>query len=937
MDELIFSTIGICLIVLFIQQSRLKSRLNALEIRRFEQRKGEGARAQSLNQPAEPSNTSDIEPDAALDDVPEIETLRVQPTHVMVRAATTAPNIETRAVPSSPSPPRAFVFNTAKVAALSAWLRENWVLAIAAASLAFAGVFMVQYGIEHGMLTPFWRVMASLSFGVMLIVAGEWIRRRHGDDDGTTAFLPSTLSGAGLIVLFAGVLTARVLYDLISPGTALTGLCGVAVLAIVLGWFYGPVLAAVGIIGATTAPFLVRGETDTPWIFYYYFVLVAVTGLAIDTVRRWAWVSALVLIATLAAMALLYLGDAGALHFVLAVLLTSLAALTIPVRKLFPNHGGVAFADLLTQKNSFRAFPEFPTRIAFGVTLASSIAAAWVASEATTTDEVWLAVCALILLLVATLVWMVRSPALYDHALVPGAAFLATLMNEAFRRGPLYQQFHSALEHSDPEVLPPDTAWIIYTLTALGVVVSGLAFWRMRTGLRGGATSQVSWALAASVFAPTTVLILEFLWQPALVLEDMPWALCAITVAAMMTLLAERCAIDADSARLKLRVGLFAVAALTMIALALFLLLTNSALTLALAVMVLLTSLLDRKYNLPVLGWFLQLGVAVISYRLIFDPGLFWAIYRASLLQALLAYGGTIALLAAAWAVLRASVRLKSQVIVESALWTIGAVFVCVLLFQLFDHANFGSHWGIGLLATVWLASAANQAYRLNIPDRPLRWLRIFLCAVFALFAFACLGLQFAFVHPLEYSSETVLGPPVFDSLAVAYLPVAVVFAVTAWKLSEPRSIFRNLLMALSGLYGATYVGLEIRRVWRGRDLSVPGVTDAELYSYTLAMLTAAMLLLMLAFSRRSVTLRKLAMSGVALTIAKVFLIDMSNLSGLTRVFSFMGLGLALVTLAWLNRKMTAQWDRSEQKDPLGSKDTDAKLPDDENPTDPKK
>jgi uncharacterized membrane protein len=51
-------------------------------------------------------------------------------------------------------------------------------------------------------------------------------------------------------------------------------------------------------------------------------------------------------------------------------------------------------------------------------------------------------------------------------------------------------------------------------------------------------------------------------------------------------------------------------------------------------------------------------------------------------------------------------------------------------------------------------------------------------------------------------------------------------------------------------------------------------------------------------------------MAGVALTIAKVFLIDMSGLSGLTRVVSFMGLGLALVALAWLNRKMTEQWDR---------------------------
>jgi uncharacterized membrane protein len=45
-------------------------------------------------------------------------------------------------------------------------------------------------------------------------------------------------------------------------------------------------------------------------------------------------------------------------------------------------------------------------------------------------------------------------------------------------------------------------------------------------------------------------------------------------------------------------------------------------------------------------------------------------------------------------------------------------------------------------------------------------------------------------------------------------------------------------------------------------------------------------------------------MVGIAVTIAKVFLIDMSGLNGLVRVASFFGLGLALMGLAWLNRAM---------------------------------
>ncbi|WP_457646605.1 DUF2339 domain-containing protein, partial [Profundibacter sp.] len=67
---------------------------------------------------------------------------------------------------SEPAQPRAFVFNRDKTAALLDWLQANWFLAVAALSMALAGVFFVQYGIENGYLTPFWRVMGALALGV---------------------------------------------------------------------------------------------------------------------------------------------------------------------------------------------------------------------------------------------------------------------------------------------------------------------------------------------------------------------------------------------------------------------------------------------------------------------------------------------------------------------------------------------------------------------------------------------------------------------------------------------------------------------------------------------------------------------------------------------------------------------------------------------------
>jgi len=135
---------------------------------------------------------------------------------------------------------------------------------------------------------------------------------------------------------------------------------------------------------------------------------------------------------------------------------------------------------------------------------------------------------------------------------------------------------------------------------------------------------------------------------------------------------------------------------------------------------------------------------------------------------------------------------------------------------------------------------------------------------------------------------------------------------VAAWKVAHFGHRVRATFTAASSFLIAWYTALEIRRLWRGNDLTVPGITDPELYTYTLALLVTSIAILTVAFWRRSNLLRKFALGGVVLTIAKVFLIDMSGLSGLIRVFSFMGLGLVLIGLAWINRIMKAQWNKGK-------------------------
>jgi uncharacterized membrane protein len=812
--------------------------------------------------------------------------------------------------------PAAYVFKHSLITTLAAWLRDNWVLAVAAASLGFAGLFMVQYGIENGVLTPFWRVMGALAFGAALIGGGEYIRRKGGDDMedgdavGATRHLPSTLSGAGIIVLYIAVFSARALYGLTGPLTTLIGLAGVSTIAMVLGWFYGPMLAAVGILGATVAPFLVGGGSDNGWMVHYYLAFVAIAALGVDTIKRWAWVSAFGLMATLGGNALLYSAQGADLHFITAMLVIAFAAFTIPERSLTPRQSGAALLDMITRYPAPR--PAFPTRLTLGATLAATLAAMVVAQDAATPDAVWLALGALLLMTVTLTLWTRHAPALYDHALIPGIGFLVALAVQSVNFGPLFMAFQAAVPvPNGPETDIPPTIWV---LTALAAASSVMMFARMQWSVRGQPQSATFWALAAAVFAPATVLILEFLWMPGDVVGPYPWALAVIAMAVLMTALAMRTpAPDADA---PLRTGLFAVGALTLITLAFFLVMTKAALTVALAVMVLGTAYLDRRTPLPPLAYFIQIAVAIITFRLVVWPGLPWALDagwdgsmdKTPYPEVAFAYAAPLALMAAAWAITRGH-SAKTAIALESAIWTIAGIFAMVTLIRAVPDTSSDNHFMLGLVGTIWLALALGQLYRMQTGSGFGRFVRGCLATLYALTALVPIAALLTLFSPLNRLGGRVLGPPVFDSLALAYLPLAAAFAIGAWKIPQSRRRKIGFILG-SCLFAALYVGMEIRRIWRGTALWVPGFTDAELYSYTLAMLIVAVGLLMLAFSKRSDTLRKVAMAGVALTIAKVFLVDTSGLSGLIRVMSFMGLGLSLVALAWLNRKMTAQWDR---------------------------
>lgn len=798
-----------------------------------------------------------------------------------------------------PDQNRPIVLRPDRFAALGRWLRENWVYAVSALSLALAGVFFVQYGMERGLLPPAARVAMAVLFGLALIGAGEWLRRRWGDGaESATAYLPSVFSGAGIVAVFAGITAGRLMYGLYGPGPGFAGLFAISALAVWLGWRHGPLLVAVGLLGATATPFLVDGGgSAAPWLYAYY-LLIAATGLAVDAFRRWAWVSVLALALGHAGLALMALSGGGAVGWQWSLLVMVLLSIIIPQRALVPDHPGPSIARALWRRDG--VWPGFPARLAAAnVALASLAWALLFPGSEAMGAFLLLAVLAFLLL-----VWAEGAQGLEDLAALPLIGFLAKL---ALAEPMIWNWLDQRIVLRAPETDPPATLSLLLAMvTAVGLV----AAWRsLRTG-------SLPHALAGVLAAPVAALILEALWLPATVLGEWRWALHVMGLAALMAGLATAFA-RADGAPGR-RSAWAALSCLSLIAFALFLLTSAAALTLALAVLLVAAVALDRRFGLPEMGWFVQAGAAVLSYRLVADPGMDWAL-EAALTPVLAAHLGVALACGAALRLLPEARALPRAVLESLGLAALALLANVLILRQLGAETGTDwttSHWSATLNALPWLILAATQLWRVGAMAGGIaRLLRLGIAGLAGALGLSGLALAAGPLNPLfngwaEDRTGHVLGPVLADTLLIAYGLPGLALIWLAPRLPVLPPALRHALRGIGAALVVLYVGLEIRRLWQGPWIGGPGVMQGELYSYTLALMLTGAALLWQALARRSPLLQRIAMAVIGLTVAKVFLWDVSGLSGLTRVLSFAGLGLSLAGLAWLNR-----WARGAMAD----------------------
>lgn len=234
-----------------------------------------------------PRHPSDVMPASAIDQAAVDAAEAPQ-----AEAAEAPPEVEPAAEPAAgqrphapplgerPAPPRSR--HTPALSAAQIEERIGGRIAVWLGAIAFflAVAFLVKYTFDQGLLTPTARVVLGLSFGVALLIAGEWLRTR-------TARIAQGLTAAGVADIFASLLAAVNLYHLIGPTAGFVLLAANTALAVLLSLRQGPFVALLGLLGGYATPALIGATEPQPGPLFGYLLALQLGLLWVTRRRKW--------------------------------------------------------------------------------------------------------------------------------------------------------------------------------------------------------------------------------------------------------------------------------------------------------------------------------------------------------------------------------------------------------------------------------------------------------------------------------------------------------------------------------------------------------------------------------------------------------------------------------------------------------------------------
>src|SRR5690606_23895703 len=448
-------------------------------------------------------------------------------------------------------------------------------------------------------------------------------------------------------------------------------------------------------------------------------------------------------------------------------------------------------------------------------------------------------------------------------------------------------------------IIPPELVGFLAAASAFAAwfgVGGFVALW--------GAARPWFWA-GLSTTTPLLLLAAAY-WRIEGFEVNLTWAIAAFALAALGVAAAERVGRYREAPGLNLALGVYASGVVAALSLAAAMALEQAWLTVGLALELPALAWIAQRLELPALRKVALALAATVLVRLVLNPeildyplgarpGLNWLVYG---------YGvpAVAFFVAARW--FRRTADDLLVMVLEAGALAFAVLLVTMEIRSLIAGSLDSRHYGFleqTLQSIAWLAVAYGLLLAARRHGRPvLRWGWRLLAALATL---QIVLLQLLVNNPL-WSRIEIGTTPLFDLLLLAYLVPAAFAFLFARRL---RDMAPRLLAPAAAVLGLvlvfTYLTLEVRHAFHGMLLVGGGISDAEWYSYSVVWLLYAGALLALGLYRRDARLRHAALAMVSITVVKVFVWDMAELTGLYRAASFLGLGLCLIGIGYLYQR----------------------------------
>jgi uncharacterized membrane protein len=766
----------------------------------------------------------------------------------------------------------------------------RWVVWVGGVALALGGIFLVRYTIQEGLIGPGVRIVLGALLALVLAAVGEWTRRKEnlsGLHGLPSAHIPSILSAAGTTVAYATVYAAYALYGFLPPGAAFVLLGVVALLTLAAALLHGPALAGLGVIGAYLAPVLVSTAQPDYWALYIYIAIVTAASFALARGRLWQWL----------ALAAIVLSAAWTLPGMGPGTVTALGAHSFNVL------AGFALSAVFLVCGLLYGPPARPSEVDRISTFALSVylLAGALLVLASRHDPV--ALTAFVGLSIATVAIAWRTEA--ASAAVPIAAILAALvmthwavrMNLNFLKWPAGP--------AAPAIAEPQ----LYDYGSHLVLAGG---WATLFGI-GGFLAQgrsiralvpMMWS-ASSVFAPLAMLIALY-YRIAALDRSSPFAGLALLLAAVFALATETLLRREQRPGVGTASALYATGALAALALALTFALEKGWLTVALALMAPGTAWVAEKRPLPWLRWLAAILAVVVTARVACEPRIVGDDLGTAPIFNWLLYGYGVPAASfwlAGWLLRRRGDDLPARMVDAGAI-----LFTVLLAITEIRHYVTGGniyqpstgfveialYVNVGLAMTIGLERVRGQTGSMvhNVG-----------ALVLAALTLVAIAFDLSYVADPSFVNHPV-GGVLINLILLGYGLPAVLSIALALIARTTRPLPYRVVAAITAITLALFcLTLEVRRLFHGPTLSGP-TSDAEQYSYSTVWLTFGIAILAVGFFLRSQPARLLALGVIALTIAKVFIVDTASISGIFRALSIIGLGVVLLGIGWLYQRL---------------------------------